>query len=602
MLLLLSGLTLHAQVCDLKLIENGGTGAYKAVIVSDESLPGYTIYRPQNLKAAADAEGPLPVMIWANGGCSSTSLSHELVLNEIASHGYIVVAVGPLRHTSNDNYKPQTTDGKALVTALDWIGSQTRNDSSEYYGMISNTSIAAAGQSCGGAQVLSIANDRRIKTYLMVNAGLGEAGMNNVTQADLRNVKGSIIYIVGGMDDIAYDGAVKDYALLEQSEIASAFTSVDRGHMGTFFDAHGGSFAKIMVDWLNGNLKNDRESLAIFRDGDTSKYPEWTIKSRHINADEYEYPTVHDPAVAYCDGRYYMFTTGMTVLSSSDMKKWRFESPVFKQTPQWAAELGFRGMPWAPDIQYINGQWYIFYSYSEFGKNNSAIGVATNKTLNPESPDFKWEDHGMIVQSVPGRDEWNAIDANVTLDDEGNGWLVFGSFWRGIKITKLDPSMTKLTRPQVWYPVSRRPEGTAPETVSTDTAVTADPRGKDFDAGNGAVEAPFIVKHDGYYYLFVSFDLCCRGEESTYNVVVGRSKEIYGPYLDKDGVNMMDGGGTTVVKGNGQYSGIGHCAVARFDGHDYIFMHGYDKNEDYASKLVIRELTWSADGWPSVRL
>ncbi len=314
------------------------------------------------------------------------------------------------------------------------------------------------------------------------------------------------------------------------------------------------------------------------------------------------YPTVHDPVVAFCDGRYYIFTTGMSVLSSADMKTWKYESPVFNATPQWAVDKGFSGMPWAPDIQFINGKWYIYYSYSKFGKNQSAIGVATNRTLNPESPDFKWEDQGMILESVPGRDEWNAIDANVALDEDGNGWLVFGSFWRGIKITRLDPTMTKLTEPQIWYPVSRRPEGTAPETVSTDTAVRPDPRGTDFDAGNGAVEAPFIVRRGEWYYLFVSFDLCCRGEKSTYNVVVGRSKTIYGPYYDKDGVSMMQSGGTTVVKGNGQYAGIGHCAVANFNGKDYIFMHGYDKDENYASKLVIRELDWTADGWPVVIL
>ena len=149
---------------------------------------------------------------------------------------------------------------------------------------------------------------------------------------------------------------------------------------------------------------------------------------------EFTYPNVHDPVVAFCDGRYYVFTTGMTVLSSADMKSWKFEKRVFDATPQWAVDKGFRGMPWAPDIQYINGKWYIYYSYSGFGKNKSAIGVATNKTLNPNSPDFKWEDQGMILESVPGRDEWNAIDANVLVDDDGTGWLVFGSFWRRIKI------------------------------------------------------------------------------------------------------------------------------------------------------------------------
>jgi arabinan endo-1,5-alpha-L-arabinosidase len=188
------------------------------------------------------------------------------------------------------------------------------------------------------------------------------------------------------------------------------------------------------------------------------------------------------------------------------------------------------------------------------------------------------------------------------MDENGEAWLAFGSFWRGLKMFKLDESLTRMAQPQVWFPISRRPEGTAEDTSKTDTAVTADPRGKDFDAGNGAVEAPFIFKHDGWYYLFVSYDLCCRGEKSTYNVVVGRSKTVTGPYFDKDGVSMMNSGGTTVAKGNEQFAGVGHCSVYTFGDKDYIFMHGYDKDQDYRSKLLVRELKWSDDGWPVVVL
>ena len=315
-----------------------------------------------------------------------------------------------------------------------------------------------------------------------------------------------------------------------------------------------------------------------------------------------EDPDAHDPVAAYCDGRYYVFTTGLTVMSSADMKTWRFEQRVLPETPQWAVDKGFRGMPWAPDIQYINGKWYLYYSYSRFGKNTSAIGVAINKTLNPESPDFKWEDQGMIVESIPGRDEWNAIDANVILDEEGTGWLCFGSFWRGIKMFKLDETMTKMAEPQEWYPLCRRPEGTTKDIAGKDDGIKRDPRGPDFDPGNGAVEAPFIFRHGDWYYLFVSYDLCCRGANSTYNVVVGRSDKVTGPYIDKDGVPLMQGGGTSVAKGNGRYAGVGHCAVVTFDGQDYLFMHGYDAQADYRSKLLIRELSWTPDGWPVIQL
>lgn len=313
-----------------------------------------------------------------------------------------------------------------------------------------------------------------------------------------------------------------------------------------------------------------------------------------------QYPDAHDPVAAYCDGRYYVFTTGMGVMSSDDLENWRFEKPVFEETPQWAKDKGFRWMPWAPDIQYHNGLWYIYYSYSVFGRNISAIGVATNKTLNPESPDFKWEDQGMIVESIPGRDEWNAIDANMIVDEDGVGWLSFGSFWRGIKMFRLDETMTRMAEPQEWYPICRRPEGTTKDIAGKDDGIPRDPRGPDYDPGNGAVEAPFIFRHGDYYYLFVSYDLCCRGEKSTYNVVVGRSEKVTGPYLDKDGVSLMEGGGTLLAGKNGRYAGMGHCAVVRFGDKDYMFMHGYDSEHEYRSKLMVEEITWTEDGWPAV--
>ena len=327
-----------------------------------------------------------------------------------------------------------------------------------------------------------------------------------------------------------------------------------------------------------------------------------SLMARSPESVEFEYPDAHDPVAAFCDGRYYVFTTGMGIMSSDDLTHWRFEDRVLEETPEWAADKGFRGMPWAPDVQFHDGLYYVYYSYSHFGRNLSAIGVATNKTLNPESPDYQWEDRGMIIESVPGRDEWNAIDANVIVDENGTGWLAFGSFWRGIKMFRLDETMTRIAEPQEWYPLCRRPEGTTKKVSGGEDGIEHDPRGRDFDPGDGAVEAPFIFRHGDWYYLFVSYDLCCRGAASTYNVVVGRAAEVTGPYLDREGKSLMDGAGTVVARGNGRYSGVGHCAVVNFDGKDYMFMHGYDKEYDYRSKLLIREISWTPDGWPEIRL
>ena len=317
-------------------------------------------------------------------------------------------------------------------------------------------------------------------------------------------------------------------------------------------------------------------------------------------------PAAHDPAAIQENGTWYLFCTGfgIDILSSDDLVTWTREGHVFDTPPRWALETvpGYRGHTWAPDILFHDGLYYLYYSCSSFGKNDSAIGVATSRTLDPVSPDYGWEDHGCVVRSVGGRDDWNAIDPNVFIDTDGTAWLTFGSFWNGIKLVKLDASLTRLAEPEVWFPLCSRPEGTAEDTSSTDTAIRADGRGKAFDPGNGAVEAPFLVRRGDYYYLFVSYDLCCRGPRSTYKIVVGRSRRVTGPYVDAEGKSLLEGGGTVVVGGNERYPGVGHCAVVSTGEGDKLLFHGYDKNTRYNAHLLVRSLEWNAGGWPGTTL
>ncbi len=303
------------------------------------------------------------------------------------------------------------------------------------------------------------------------------------------------------------------------------------------------------------------------------------------------YPTretpVHDPVMIKQGNMYYLFCTGMgiTVFSSPDMQNWKREKPVFDKGPDWAMKAipGFRGHIWAPDISVHNGKYYLYYATSAFGKNTSCIGVTVNKTLDPASPDFKWEDQGKVVQSVPGRDMWNAIDPNLIMDDANTPWLSFGSFWNGIKLVKLNADLSAVVQPEQWYTVARRPR---------------DFNAPDSSAGNAAIEAPFIFKKGQYYYLFVSFDYCCRAEKSTYKVVVGRSDKVTGPYVDRNGVRMDQNGGTLVVEGDKDWYGAGHNAVYHFNDKDYNVFHGYDAKDRGRSKLRLEELTWDAEGWP----
>jgi arabinan endo-1,5-alpha-L-arabinosidase len=300
---------------------------------------------------------------------------------------------------------------------------------------------------------------------------------------------------------------------------------------------------------------------------------------------------VHDPVMIKQDDIYYLFATGrgISVWSSTDMQNWSREQPVFESPPQWAVEMieNYRGHTWAPDIFFHNGQYYLYYSVSSFGLNTSSIGMATNKTLHTDHPDFKWIDHGSVIQSIPGRDMWNAIDPNVILDEEGDPWMTFGSFWAGLKLFRLNDQLTQPAEPQEWYTIAAR-----------ERAFGIDDR----RAGNAAIEAPFLFQRNGYYYLFVSFDHCCRGLNSDYKIMVGRSKQITGPYIDREGKNMTFGGGSLVIEGDENWAGVGHNSAYTFDGKDYLIFHGYDKNDNGRPKLIIREILWDMEGWPTIKL
>lgn len=299
--------------------------------------------------------------------------------------------------------------------------------------------------------------------------------------------------------------------------------------------------------------------------------------------------TVHDPVMIQQKDTYYLYCTGkgISVFSSKDLKNWKPEPAIFKEKPVWVAAVvpNFDNHIWAPDISFHNNTYYLYYSVSAFAKNTSAIALTTNTTLDPKDPAYKWVDHGIVIQSVPNRDLWNAIDPNLTLDENNTPWLAFGSFWNGLKMVKLNPDLKSVAQPEEWSTISKRKR----------TFELADT-----DPGDGALEAPFIFKKNGYYYQFLSWDLCCRGEKSTYKVVVGRSKNITGPYEDKDGKSLNEGGGTVLIQGNENYNGAGHNSAYTFDGKDYIIFHAYDSNQKGKSVLKIKEMQWDTTLWPVV--
>lgn len=292
-------------------------------------------------------------------------------------------------------------------------------------------------------------------------------------------------------------------------------------------------------------------------------------------------PLVHDVALAQSqDGTYHMLSTGMGLHHhvSDDLENWTLlHEPAIKEIPTWTHDSvpGFRQHVWAPDLLFFDGKWWLAYSCSTFGKNTSAIGLMCADSLT-ENTD--WTDKGAIVCSKRERDNWNAIDPNLIIDNDGNPWLAFGSFWDGIQLLLLDSTL-HISNPRTQITIARRSEN---------------PR-------ESAIEAPFIFHKNGFYYLFVSWDICCQGERSTYKVAVGRSENIRGPYLDKNGNDMAKGGGSVIAKGDGtDFYALGHCALYDFGDQTFFFCHGYSVKHDGMSVLIRKHISWDEQGWPQL--
>jgi arabinan endo-1,5-alpha-L-arabinosidase len=264
--------------------------------------------------------------------------------------------------------------------------------------------------------------------------------------------------------------------------------------------------------------------------------------------------------------------------SSTDLLKWTRNGAVFSAMPAWASEAvpGTRGI-WAPDISYVNGEFRLYYSVSRFGENTSAIGLAVTKTLARSDPRFGWLDEGLVVRS-DSRDDFNAIDPDLLVDASGRHWLSFGSFWTGIKLIELDPATGKPTRDHpTMYSVARR-------------------------SSPGAIEAPKMIAHGGWFYLFASFEYCCRGVNSTYYTVVGRAESPTGPFRDAEGRSMNEGGGSIVLRADQdptrRWIGPGHPAILSVGQGDFIAYHAYDREAAGRPTLRIQRLGWTSDGWP----
>jgi arabinan endo-1,5-alpha-L-arabinosidase len=288
--------------------------------------------------------------------------------------------------------------------------------------------------------------------------------------------------------------------------------------------------------------------------------------------------TTRDPSsIVKCKDEYWVFYTGRGVPSyrSRDLVKWERGPAVFTAAPEWISKVvpENRNMQyWAPDVIKLGDRYLLYYSVSSMGKMTSAIGLATNPTLDPDDPAYHWTDQGFVVRTQDG-DGYNAIDPAAFRDSDGSLWMVFGSYWSGIKLIQLDPQSGK----------------------------RAAPDSKLFSlAHNESIEASYLCRHDDYYYLFVNWGSCCRGPQSTYNIRIGRSKSVAGPYLDKAGVDMLHSGGSLfLATTNGPLIGPGHAGTLNAQGKEW-FTSDFegDLRMDGKATLAIMPLRWNTDGWP----
>jgi len=267
-----------------RLVEDGGSGPYKAIMKEEPTLPEHTVFVPQDLSAFSKSK-QLPVLVWGNGACANSPWEHMNFLNEIASHGYIVLATGIIPMT-DEWYRGPMSRSEQQIESIDWIIAQNANPASPYYNKIDVKNICVAGMSCGGLQTLFNCADKRIKTLMICNSGLfsqqnaGQAvgGMPMPPKEKLKEIHTPIIYILGGKEDIAYENGMDDFHRI--SHVPACAANFPVGHGGTYRQPHGGEFSIVALAWLDWQLKNDQKAAKMFKgkDCELSKRKDWTLE------------------------------------------------------------------------------------------------------------------------------------------------------------------------------------------------------------------------------------------------------------------------------------------------------------------------------------
>ena len=315
--------------------------------------------------------------------------------------------------------------------------------------------------------------------------------------------------------------------------------------------------------------------LTCWPDAFTQSLPSGENNKNHLKGDL----IVHDPVMIKQDGTYYIFHTGhgVSMKHSNDRIHWKNYNRVFdkKELPDWHTEFipEQNGHLWAPDIHYRDGKYHLYYSVSAWMNFNSSIGYASNTTLDTSDADYKWVDQGRVISFKNGGEGVNVIDPNVFVDEEGTPWLFYGSYQAGLRLVELEKETGHLKKD--------------PPDI---TVITK-------SMGEGA----YVIKSHGYYYIFASRGICCKGLESTYHVIMGRSKNLKGPYLNKEGESWVDNNHSLFMEGNYEEPGRGHNGFFAENDTLFIVYHAYTRSEEGKPMLNIRPVYVDEDGWPTIQ-
>ncbi|NQU85873.1 MAG: alpha/beta hydrolase [Mariniphaga sp.] len=277
--------TAEAQEAASRIVEDGGTGKFSAIMLSETSLPTHTVFRPNDL-SVFDKNNKLPIIAWGNGACANSPWEHINFLNEVASFGFLVIAIGPMPQEGERGRG--RSESSQLNDAIDWAIAQNNDKKSPLFNKIDIKNIAVSGMSCGGLQTLEIAPDPRVTTAVVCNSGIlpdtggGMPGMPSLKKDHLKKLHTPTLYILGGESDIAYNNGMDDYKRIDHVPVFVA--NMDVGHGGTYRQPHGGEFAKVATAWYLWLLKGDKKASKMFIGNDCGlcNDPNWKFESKNL--------------------------------------------------------------------------------------------------------------------------------------------------------------------------------------------------------------------------------------------------------------------------------------------------------------------------------